>query len=334
MHFHRLKRREFITLLGGAASWPRAARAQQPAKEPTMPTIGFLGPGSAAGLRIHVDGFRQGLGASGFVEGRNIAIEYRWADNQLGRLPALAAELVDRRVAVIATGGATAAALAVKAATSSIPIVFGIGADPVKFGLVASMNQPGGNVTGVSFLANILVAKQLQLLKGMLPSSVIGILVNPGNPNAASDVTEAQAAATSMRLEVRVAHIVAAHEVDAVFDDLRRAQATAFLVFPDTVFFDLRERLAELAALHKLPVLYPDRSFVEAGGLMSYGSSRIDAYREVGIYTGRILRGEKPADLPVMQATKFELVINVKTAKGLGFDIPPTLLALADEVIE
>jgi putative ABC transport system substrate-binding protein len=332
-----MRRREFITLMGGAATaaWPLAARAQQRAKELIMPTIGFLGPASAAGLRVHVDGFRQGLGATGFVEGRNVAIEYRWADNQLDRLPALAAELVDQRVAVIATGGATAAALAVKAATSTIPIVFGIGADPVKFGLVASMNRPGGNVTGVSFLANTLVAKQLQLLKGLLPASgVIAILVNPRNPNAGSDTTAAHAAATSMRLQLRVADIMAAQDVDAVFEDLRRAQATAILIFPDAIFFDLRERLADCAARHKLPVLYPDRSFVEVGGLMSYGSSRIDAYREVGIYTGRILRGEKPADLPVIQATKFELVINLKTATAVGLDIPPTLLALADEVIE
>jgi putative ABC transport system substrate-binding protein len=205
----------------------------------------------------------------------------------------------------------------------------------VKFGLVASMNHPGGNVTGVSFLANILIAKQLQLLNGLLPAaSVIGVLINPGNPNASSDTTAAQAAASSVRLQVRVAQMDAARDVDAAFDDLRRAQATGVLVLPDAVFFDARERLAELARRHKLPVLYPDRSFVEAGGLMSYGSSRIDAYREVGIYTGRILRGEKPADLPVVQATKFELVINVKTAKALGFDIPATLLALADDVIE
>jgi putative tryptophan/tyrosine transport system substrate-binding protein len=208
------------------------------------------------------------------------------------------AELVARRVTVIATGGATAAALAAKAATSSIPIVFAIGADPVKFGLVVSMNRPGGNVTGVSFLANTLVAKQLQLLQGLLPASgVIGVLVNPGNPNATSDSTQAQAAATSLRLKV--------HVVDT-----------------------------DLASRHKLPVLYPERSYVEAGGLMSYGSSRTDAFREAGIYVGRILRGEKPSELPVIQASKFELVINLKTAKALGLEIPPTLLALADEVIE
>jgi putative ABC transport system substrate-binding protein len=326
-----MKRREFITLLGGAAAaWPLAARAQQPAP----PTIGFLGPASADGYASFVEAFRQGLSAAGFVEGRNVAVEYRWADNQLDRLPALAAELVARRVAVIATGGATAAALTVKAATSSIPIVFAIGADPVKFGLVVSMNRPGGNVTGVSFLANTLVAKQLQLLQGLLPASgVIGVLVNPGNPNAVFDSTQAQAAATSLRLKVHVVHTVAERDFDAAFDDLGRAHASAVLVFPDALFTDLRGRLAELATRHKLPVLYPDRSYVEAGGLMSYGSSRTDAFREAGIYAGRILRGEKPSDLPVIQASKFELVINIKTAKALSLEIPPTLLALADEVI-
>jgi putative tryptophan/tyrosine transport system substrate-binding protein len=326
-----MRRRAFITLLGGAAAWPVAARAQQG----TTPTIGFLGPASAAAHAPYVEGFRQGLGAAGFVEGRNVAIEYRWADNQLDRLPALAAELVARQVAVIVTGGATAAALAAKAATSSVPIVFAIGADPVKFGLVASMNRPGGNVTGVSFLANTLIAKQLQLLQGLLPaSSVIGVLINPGNPNAVSDGLQAEAAATSLRLKVHVVRTVVEHDFDAAFDDLRRAQASAVLVFPDVLFTDVRGRLAELAIRAKLPVLYPERSFVEAGGLMSYGSNRTDAYREAGIYAGRILRGEKPADLPVVQASKFELVINLKTAKAVGLDLPPTLLALADEAIE
>ena len=245
-----MRRREFVTLLGGTvASWPLAARTQQAA----VPVIGFLGPASADGFASYVEGFRQGLSAAGFVEGRNVAVEYRWADNQLDRLPALAAELVARRVAVIATGGATAAALAAKAATSSIPIVFAIGADPVKFGLVVSMNRPGGNVTGVSFLANTLVAKQLQLLQGLLPASgVIGVLVNPGNPNAVSDSTQAQAAATSLRLKVHVVHTVAEGELDAAFDDLGRVQASAVLVFPDALFTDVRGRLAELATRHKL----------------------------------------------------------------------------------
>jgi putative ABC transport system substrate-binding protein len=330
-----MRRRAFLKLVGGAAAWPLAARAQQVAQDMAMPTIGFLGPATAAGFASYIDSFRRGLASTGFVEGRTVAIDYRWANNQLDRLPALAAELVARRVAVIATGSATAAALAAKAATSTIPIVFAIGADPVKFGLVASINRPGGNVTGISFLGNTLVAKQLQLLQGLSPgSTVIGALVNPGNPNAASDSAMVQAAAASLGLQVHVVHTVAERDLDAAFDDIRRAEATAVLVFPDALFVDARARLVEVAARHKRPVLYPDRAIVDAGGLMSYGSSRTDAYREAGLYTGRILRGEKPADLPVIQATKFELVINLKTAKALGLDLPPTLLALADEVIE
>ncbi len=331
-----MRRREFISLVGGAAAaWPYAARAQQAAREPTMPTIGFLGPATAEGFVPFLDGFRQGLGATGFVEGKTVAIDYRWANNELDRLPALAAELVAQSVAVIATGGATAAALAAKSATSTIPIVFTIGADPVKFGLVASMNRPGGNVTGVSFLANTLVAKQLLLLRGLSPtSSLIGGLVNPGNPNAASDRAMAEAAAASLRLQVRMVDIVAERDLDAAFDDLHRAQATAVLVFPDALFTGARQMLVDLVDRYRMAILFPDRTYVEAGGLMSYGSNRGDAYREAGIYVGRILRGEKPADLPVIQATKFELVINLKTAKKLGLEIPPTLLALADDVIE
>jgi putative ABC transport system substrate-binding protein len=327
-----MRRRDFLGVISGAAVvLPLAARAQQA----PPPMIGFLGPASADGYASYVEGFRQGLSATGFVEGRNVAVEYRWADNQLDRLPTLAAELVARQVAVIATGGATAAALAAKAATSSIPIVFAIGADPVKVGLVVSVNRPGGNVTGVSFLANTLVAKQLQLLKGLLPGSgVIGVLVNPSNPNAASDSAQVQAAAELLRLKVHVVNTVAERDLDAAFDDLRHAQATVALVFPDALFSDMRGRLVELATRHKLPVLYPDRSYVEVGGLMSYGSSRTDAFREAGIYVGRVLRGEKPSDLPVIQASKFALVINLKTAKALSLEIPPTLLALADEVIE
>jgi putative ABC transport system substrate-binding protein len=326
-----MRRREFITLIGGATAWPLTARAQQAA----APTIGFLGPASADGYASYVEGFRKGLSAAGFVEGSNVAVEYRWADNQPDRLSALAADLVARQVAVIATGGATAAALAVKAATSSIPVVFAIGADPVKVGLVASLNHPGGNITGISFLANTLVTKQLQLLQGLLPASgVIGVLVNPSNPNAASDSAQVQEAAALLRLKVQIVHTVAQRDLDAAFDDFGRAQTAAVLVFPDALFSDVRGRLAELATRYKLPVLYPDRSYAEVGGLMSYGSSRTDAFREAGIYVGRVLRGEKPSDLPVIQASKFELVINLKTAKTLSLEITPTLLALADEVME
>jgi putative tryptophan/tyrosine transport system substrate-binding protein len=327
-----MRRRTFITLVGGAAAtWPLASRAQQAA----TPAIGFLGAASADGYAFYLEGFRQGLSAAGFVEGRNVAIEYRWADNQLDRLPALAAELVARQVALIATGGATAAALAARAATSSIPIVFAIGADPVKVGLVASVNRPGGNVTGVSFLANTLVTKQLQLLQALLPASgMIGALVNPGNPNAASDSAQVQAAATLLRLKVHVVNAVAERDLNAAFEDFSIARVTAVLVFPDALFSDMRGRLTGLAARHKLPVLYPDRSYVEVGGMMSYGSSRTDSFREAGIYAGRILRGEKPSDLPVVQASRFELVINLKAARALTLEIPPTLLALADEAIE
>jgi putative tryptophan/tyrosine transport system substrate-binding protein len=327
-----MRRRNFLGVISGAAVVvPLASRAQPTA----TPIIGFLGPASADGYASYVEGFRQGLTAAGFVEGRNVAIEYRWADNRLDRLPILAAELVARQVAVIATGGATAAALAAKAATSSIPIVFAIGADPVKVGLVASVNRPGGNVTGVSFLANTLVTKQLQLLQALLPGSgVIGVLVNPSNPNAAFDDTQVQAAATLLRLKVHVVNAVAERDLDAAFEDFSVAEVAAVLVFPDALFSDARGRLTELATRHKLPVLYPDRSYLDVGGMMSYGSSRTDAFRELGIYTGRILRGEKPSDLPVVQASKFELVINLKAAKALNLEIPPTLLALADEVIE
>ena len=326
-----MQRREFITLLGGAATWPLSARAQQP----TMPTIGFLSTASAAGIASFVEGFRRGLGAAGFAEGRNVAVEYRWADNQRDRLPALAAELVARRVAVIVTGGATAAALAAKAATSTIPIVFAIGADPVKVGLVDSMSWPSGNVTGASFLANDLVAKQLQLLQALLPpASVIGVLANPDNPNAASDTGKTQVAAASLRLQVHIVNATAERDIDAAFDDLARVRAAALLVLPDTLFIDLRGRLAKMAAARRLPAIYSNRLYVADGGLMCYGSSPIDTFREAGIYAGRILRGEKPSDLPVVQAVKFELVINLRTARALGLDLPPTLLALADEVIE
>jgi putative tryptophan/tyrosine transport system substrate-binding protein len=326
-----MRRRDFLGAVGGAvAVFPLKARAQQ-----TAPTIGFLSPTSADGSVLNLEGFRKGLGEAGFIEGRNLAIEFRWADSHLDRLPALAAELVDRRVAVIATAAATAAALAAKAATSSIPIVFAIGADPVKVGLVASVNRPGGNVTGISFLANMLVTKQLQLLQGLLPASgVIGALVNPGNPNAAADSAQVQAAAASLHLQVHIAHVAAEHELAAAFDDFGRAKTTAILVFPDALFYDVRGPLLELAARNKLPALYPDRSYATAGGLMSYGSSRFDAFREAGIYVGRVLRGEKPSDLPVVQASKFELVINLKTVRALGLEVPPTLLALADEVVE
>jgi putative tryptophan/tyrosine transport system substrate-binding protein len=335
-----LRRRAFLSLIGGAASWPLAARAQQPA-----PVIGFLGPATSAAFVSFLRGFRRGLAEAGFVEGRNVAIEYRWADNQTDRLPSLAADLVSRPVAVLVAGSATAAALAAKGATESIPIVFTVGADPVKFGLVASMNRPGGNVTGVSFLANALVAKHLELLqdlalkdlapKDLAPAAtVIGVLANPNNPNAAFDIKDVQTAAAALGRQVHVAYATGERELDAAVSGITGAGAAALLVAPDALFITARARLAALAVQHHLPTIVSNRLYVEDGGLLSYGASIEDAYRQAGVYCGRILKGEKPADLPVMQPTKFELVINLKTAKALGLEVPPTLLARADEVIE
>jgi putative ABC transport system substrate-binding protein len=332
MQLDQLRRREFITLLGGAAAtWPLVARAQQR----TMSVVGFLHAGSFSTTVEQMTGLRKGLAETGYLVGQNLAIEYRAAEGRYDRLQALVTDLLQQQVAVLVAGGGNAPAQAAKAATANIPIVFVTGSDPIRAGLVASLNRPGGNVTGVSFLANTLIAKQLQLLQGLAPASrVIGALINPGNPNAASDSLQAQAAAASLRLEVHIVHTATQRDFDAAFDDLVRAQAGAVLIFPDVLFTDVRARLVELAIRNRLPVLYPERSFIEAGGLLSYGSNRTDAYREAGIYAGRILRGERPGDLPVIQASKFELVINLKTAKAAGLELPPTLLALADEVIE
>jgi putative tryptophan/tyrosine transport system substrate-binding protein len=327
-----MQRREFITLLSGAAAaWPLTARAQQT----TMPVIGFLGPASAAGYSPQLESFRNGFGEAGFIEGKTVVVEYRWAENNLDRLPVLAQELVRRPVAVLVTGGATAAALAAKAATATIPIVFAIGADPVKFGLVASMNRPGGNVTGVSFLANALVAKQLELLRELVPAAtVIGVMVNPNNPVAASDTREVEMAAQSLGRQVHIAHVATEQEFEVAFAALNARGVGALLIVPDPLFTSERERLALLAARHRLPAIFYTNLYAEAGGLMSYGTDVKDAYRQIGVYTGRILKGEKPADLPVVQSVKFELAINLKTANALGLTIPQALLATADEVIE
>ena len=332
MHLSRhTRRREFIAGLGSATAWPLVARAQVPA----MPVIGFLGPTSATGYAPFLKGFHQGLGEAGFVEGKDIAVEYRWADDQIDRLPVLAAELVRRPVAVIATGGATSAALAAKAATATIPIVFAVGSDPVKFGPVASMSRPGGNVTGVTFLTNALVAKRLELLRGLLPAgAMIGVLINPGNANAAADTKEAEAAARSLSVDVQVVHADSERDIDKAFASLVGGRAAALMVEPDALFFSAHRRLVELAARYHMPAIYTSTIYAEAGGLMSYGTSQTDAFREAGIYTGRILKGEKPSDLPVVQSVKFELLINLRTAKALGLEIPPTLLSRADEVIE
>jgi putative ABC transport system substrate-binding protein len=275
------------------------------------------------------------LSEVGFVEGDGIEVEYRWADNQLDRLPALAEELVRRPVAVLIAGGATAAALAAKRATMTIPIVFAIGADPVKLGLAASMNRPGGNITGVSFLANALVTKQLGLLRELVPrDTMIGVLVNPKNPVAASDTGEIEAAAQSLGQQIRIIHLGTEQEFDATFAALGAQRVGALLIAPDPLFTNGRERLIALAARQHLPAMYWTSLFPEAGGLVSYGTDIKEAFRQAGIYTGRILKGEKPSELPVLQSVKFELAINLNTAKALGLSVPTLLLATADEVIE
>jgi ABC-type uncharacterized transport system substrate-binding protein len=328
-----VRRREVITLLGGAtAAWPLAARAQQSA----MPVIGFLHSASAASFADLVAAFRKGLSEAGYVEGQNVAIEYRWADGHNERLPALAAELVGLRVDVIVTPVSTAATLAAKAATAVIPIVFVIGADPVKIGLVASLNRPGGNATGISDIGVELGAKRLGLLHELLPNAArFGVLVNPDNPGITEPfLSELQTAASGIGRQIEVVTASTNSAIDIAFATLVKGRADAFLISPEALFVTRRVQLLTLAARHALPALYHRREFTDAGGLMSYGSSLADQFRQTGIYAGRILKGEKPADLPVMQPTKFEFVINLQTAKTLGIDIPPMLLARADEVIE
>ena len=327
-----MKRREFIALLGGAAAaWPLGARAQHSA----MPVVGYLGPGSPASGVQALTVFRQTLAEAGYVEGRNLAIEARWADGQYDRLPGMAAELVRRPAAVIIATGGSAGAVAAKAATTTIPIVFSVTDDPVKLGLVASIARPGGNATGVHFLLSELGAKQLGLLRELVPAAArLGLLVNPNNMNAEPQTREATAAAAAIGVDFNVVQASDSRTIEAAFAALVRNRTDALLVGADPFFYSRRVQFATLAARHAIPAIYNVREFAEAGGLMSYGTSLTEVFRQVGVYTGRILKGAKPSDLPVVQPTKFELVINLPTARALGIEIPPTLLARADEVIE
>jgi putative ABC transport system substrate-binding protein len=325
-----VKRREFITLLGGVVAGPFVAQAQ-----PSMPVIGFLNAASPDGYAERLRGFRQGLKDAGFVEGENVVIEYRWADNQTDRLPSLAADLVRRQVAVIAATGSVTTALAAKAATATIPILFVAPDDPVKLGLVASLSRPGGNLTGVNFLGLEIAAKRLELLHELVPGgNRFAVLVNPTTLNIESAINEVRTAARAIGLQVDIFNASTARDIDAAYAALVRERADALFVSPDPVFNARRIQLVHLASRHALPVAYWQREFAEAGGLMSYGSSIGEAFHQIGVYAGRIIKGAKPADLPVVQSTQLELVINVQTARTLGITVPPTLLARADEVIE
>jgi putative ABC transport system substrate-binding protein len=323
-----MKRRTFIAGLGSAAAWPVVARAQQ------VPVVGYLYFGSATSPLL-LAAFRKGLGDTGHIEGKNVAVEYRWANNALDQLPELAADLVRRRVDVIVVPASSQAALAAKSATATIPIVFSTGVDPVQAGLVASLNRPGGNVTGVNYMQTQLAAKQLGLLRELLPSATqFAVLVNPDNPIATdTTITELQQAASSIGVKVEVFRASKNDEIEKAFATISQMRFDALLVSTGQLFSN-RIEFAALAARYAVPAIYYDREFAEVGGLMSYGSSLADQYRETGTYTGRVLNGEKPMNMPVIQATKFELVINLKTAKALGLEIPPQLLARADEVIE
>jgi putative ABC transport system substrate-binding protein len=328
-----MRRREFTTILAGAgaAAWPLVARAQQP----LMPVVGYLNVGASAESRDRVAAFHRGLKELGFDEGRNVAIEYRWADDQNDRLPELAADLIRRSVTVIATPAGADTARVVKGLTSIIPIVFSTGVDPVETGLVRSLNQPGGNVTGVVDMAVELGGKRLGLLQELLPGAVrFALLVTPGITSGESAIAEVQSAAPAMGKQIEILRASTKLDIDAAFASLAQQQVDALLVAPQVLFSTRRVQLVTLAARHAVPTMYHQREFVEYGGLMSYGSSIIDRERQLGVYTGRILKGEKPAELPILRTVKFEFIINLQTAKTIGLDVPPTLVARADEVIE
>jgi putative ABC transport system substrate-binding protein len=327
-----MRRREFITLLGGAAAtWPLVARAQQPA----MPVIGFLSSASAAGWLPYESGFHRGLSETGYIEGKNVAIEYRWADGDYDRLPALAADLVARKVAVIVSTGGNVATFAAKAATSTIPIVFTFGSDPVAAGVVASMNRPGGNLTGVSHMTVALAAKRTEIAVELSPKAhVLTLLVNPNHPDAAAEAKEVQAAAQAQGRVLNVLNASQENDFESVFAEIVKRGTDVLFVSPDPFFNSRRDKLIALAARHAIPTMYAWREYVVAGGLISYGSNLVDQYRLTGVYTGRVLKGIKPAELPIQQPIKFELVVNLKTAKALGLTISREMQLRADEVIE
>jgi putative tryptophan/tyrosine transport system substrate-binding protein len=326
-------RRQFISSLGGAAvAWPLAARAQQHA----LPVVAFLRTGTADANAGNVTAFRIGLNETGYIEGQNVTVEYHWLESPYNFLPALMTDLVRRQVAVIATAGTAQVALAAKAATTTIPIVFGEGSDPVRLGLVASLARPGGNATGINYFAGEVLAKRLRLLHDLVPKAIrVAVLVNPTNASSAENTSrEVQEAALAIGLQVRILNASTIGEIDAAFSTLERERPDALFVGPDALFLSRAMQFTTLTARDRIPAAYSNRDYVAAGGLMSYGTDFADAFRQIGVYTGNILKGAKPADLPVLQSTKFEFVLNMKTAKALGIDVPAAVLSIADEVIE